>query len=214
MMKMPQGTYIAVDGAIGVGKTSLAKIIAEELDARLVLEESMSNPFLPDFYRDPRRFALQVQLTFLISRHRQQSELNQLNLFDRMVVTDYVFEKDHLFAYLNLDEREYELYRRVEQLLSADIPVPDMVVYLQSTPERLMTNIRIRDVDFERSITPEYLKELCEAYSQLFFHWDKSPLLIVNASRIDFINNEKHRRSLLEMIHRMPAGTTYFNPET
>jgi len=209
---LPSGTYIAVEGPIGVGKTSLARIIAGEIGARLVLEEALENPFLPDFYRDPRRFALQVQLTFLLSRHRQQSELNQLNLFENRVVTDYIFDKDRIFAYLNLEDRELELYNRVLEMLTADIPIPDFIIYLQSSPDRLMTNIRIRDVEFERSISPEYLQNLCECYSQFFFHWQKSPVLIVNASKIDFINNEEHRRSLLKVINKMPAGTTYFNP--
>ena len=177
-----------------------------------MLEEALENPFLPDFYRDPRRYALQVQLTFLLSRHRQQSELNQLNLFENGVVTDYIFEKDQIFAYLNLEDRELELYNRVIEMLTVDIPVPDFVIYLQSSPERLMTNIRIRDFEFERSISLEYLQNLCECYSQFFFHWQKSPLLIVNASKIDFINNEEHRQSLMKAIRKMPAGTTYFNP--
>jgi len=209
---LPSGTYIAVEGPIGVGKTSLARIIAGEIGARLVLEEAHENPFLPDFYRDPRRFALQVQLTFLLSRHRQQTELNQLNLFENNVVTDYIFDKDRIFAYLNLEDRELELYNRFTEMLEADIPVPDFVIYLQSSPERLMTNIRIRDLEFERSISLEYLQNLCECYSQFFFHWDKSPLLIINASKMDFVNNEEHRRSLMKVITKIPAGTTYFNP--
>ena len=208
------GTYIAVEGAIGVGKTTLAGIIAEELDARLILEAAMGNPFLPDFYRDPGRFGLQTQLSFLLSRHLQQSEIRQLSLFNRVVVTDYVFEKDKIFAYLNLGEREIELYNRVAELLAPDVPAPDMVIFLQSLPQRLLTNIRMRDFEFERSIAIEYLQSLCEAYSSFFFHWDRSPLLIVNATRIDFVNNEQHRRQLLEIIREMPAGTTYFNPET
>ena len=211
---LPSGTYIAIEGAIGVGTTSLAEVIAEELgDARLVLEEAEVNPFLPDFYRDPHRYALQAQLCFLLSRHRQQAELKQLSLFNRSVVSDYIFEKDRIFAYLNLEGRELELYNRVEEILASDVSAPDMVIYLQSSPERLLTNIRIRDINYERSITLDYLKNLCEAYSQFFFHWDRSPLLIVNSTRIDFVNDTNHRDLLLKIIRETPAGTTYFNPE-
>ncbi len=213
-LMLSPGTYISIEGPIGVGKTSLAKIIADELDARLVLEESLENPFLPDFYRDPHRFALQVQLNFLLLRHRQQSELKQLNLFNQNVVTDYIFEKDRIFACLNLEDRELELYNRVLELLEMDIPTPDMVIYLQSSPERLLTNIRVRDIDYERSISLEYLRNLCEMYSQFFFHWKKSPLLIVNATQMDFVNNNRHRQLLIEVVQEMPAGTTYFNPES
>ncbi len=211
---LPAGTYIAVEGVIGVGKTSLARLLAHKTGARLVLEEDFENPFLPDFYRDPRRYALQVQLNFLLERHRQQSDLKQLSLFNHSIVSDYIFEKDRIFASLNLEQRELQLYNRVAELLETDVPSPDMVIYLQSSPERLLTNIRIRNIDYERSISLEYIRNLCELYSRFFFHWDKSSLLIVNATRMDFVNNIKHRRSLLKILQKMPAGTTYFNPET
>ncbi|MDP8237967.1 MAG: deoxynucleoside kinase [Candidatus Hatepunaea meridiana] len=213
-MSIIRGTYIAVEGSIGVGKTSLARIIAQEMEAKLVLEDEIKNPFLPDFYRDPHRFALRTQLSFLLYRHEQQSSLSQLSLFQMAIVSDYIFDKDRIFANLNLDERELKLYNQVADLLESDVLTPDLVIYLQASPERLLTNIRIRDIDYERSITIEYLKNLCEAYSQFFFHWDKSPLLIVNATRMDFVNNEKHRQMLLKVVKEMPAGTSYFNPET
>ncbi|MCF7811378.1 deoxynucleoside kinase [bacterium] len=212
-MTLPPGTYIAIDGPIGVGKTSFAGILAHELSARTVLEGETDNPFLPDFYRNPRGFGLRTQLTFLLARHRQQSQLRQLSLFNQTVVTDYVFEKDRIFAHLNLDDRELDIYNRVEQLLVGDIPKPDLVIYLQSNPERLMTNIRVRDIDYERSIELEYLKQICEAYRRFFFQWHKSPLLIVNATAIDFVKNERHRAELLRIVNEMPAGTTSFNPE-
>lgn len=212
-MTLPHGTFIAIEGPIGVGKTSFASIMAHELNARTVLEGETDNPFLADFYRDPRRFGLRTQLTFLLARHRQQSRLRQLSLFNQTVVTDYVFEKDRIFAHLNLDDKELEIYQRVEQLLITDIPVPDLVIYLQSTPERLLTNIKVRDIDYERSIEMEYLEQICEAYRRFFFQWHKSPLLIVNATAIDFVKNERHRAELLKIVNEMPAGTTCFNPE-
>ena len=212
-MNLPPGTYLAFEGAIGAGKTALARIVAEETGAQLILDEADDNPYLRDFYRDPRRYALQLQLNFLLTRHRQQMEIKQINIFQQAVVTDYLYERDRIFAHLNLEERELELYDRVALLLSGEVPKPDLVVYLQSSPERLMTNIRVRDRDYESTITPEYLKELCELYHQFFFHWDATPLLILNSTRLDFVNNSEHRRSLLDAIARLPAGTTYFNPE-
>ncbi len=212
-MSLPAGTHIAVDGPIGAGTTSLARILSDEFDTRLELEDPTANPFLPDFYRDPRRFALQTQLSFLLFRHRQQASLRQLSLFHRTVVTDYIFEKDFIFAHMNLDERELDLYNRVAGILVKDVPNPDMVVYLQSSPGRLLTNIRVRDIEYERLLELDYLRQLCEAYSRFFFQWDRSPLLIVNASRIDFVNNVDHRRQLLKMVAAMPVGTTFFNPE-
>jgi len=212
-MSLQPGTYVAVEGAIGSGKTSLAKILAGEFQSRLVLEEAEPNPFLKDFYRDPRRYALQTQLAFLLSRHRQLCETRQTDIFNTSVISDYVFEKDRIFAALNLDEREFRLYSRVSALLEGELPTPDLVVYMQSSPERLLTNIRIRDFEYERSITIEYLRELCEAYHQFFFNWDRSPLLILNTTRIDFVNNPDHRSALVKIIERLPQGTTYFNPE-
>jgi len=212
-MSLVPGSLVAVEGPIGVGKSSLAKILAEELEAEALLEEASDNPFLPDFYRDQRRWALQTQITFLLQRHRQLSELNQINLFHKIVVSDYVFEKDRVFASLTLQEREFDLYVRLATVLAPEIPTPDVVVYLQAPVERLLTNIRIRDINYERRIEPDYLQSVCEAYNRFFFHWDKSPLLIVNAGRIDFIKNPDQRRRLVELIWSSPPGTTYFNPE-
>jgi len=212
-MSLSPGSLVAVEGAIGVGKSSLARILAEELEAELLVEQASSNPFLADFYRDPRRWALQTQIIFLLQRHRQLSELSQLNLFHKTIVTDYIFEKDRIFASLTLQEREYDLYNRLAEVLSTDIRNPDIVVYLQAPVERLLTNIRIRDIGYERQIEPDYLQSVCEAYSRFFIHWEKSPLLIINAGRIDFVNNLEQRRRLVELIWSCPAGTNYFNPE-
>jgi deoxyadenosine/deoxycytidine kinase len=212
-LNLKPGTYIAIEGAIGSGKSSLARIVAEEFGAQLILEEADSNPYLKDFYRDPRRYALQVQLNFLLSRHRQQMDIKQINIFQQAIVTDYLYEKDRIFAHLNLDERELELYNRVSDLLSGETPKPDLVVYLQSSADRLLTNIKVRERDYEEAITLDYLQQLCELYHQFFFRWDATSLLILNSTRLDFVNNPEHRQSLLNAIVRMPAGTTYFNPE-
>lgn len=211
---MGKGFYIAVEGPIGVGKTSLAKILVEDLNARLVLENVSENPFLADYYNNPKRFAFQTQITFLILRHRQQTELRQKDLFGEYTVSEYVYEKDNLFASLTLDEKEYNLYQRIAGLLEEEKPnVPDLVVLLQSTPERLLTNIRIRGVPYESNISVTYLKDLCEMYNRFFFGWDKSPILIINTSQIDFVKDQVQRSRLVNLIKDMPSGTTYFNPE-
>ncbi len=212
-MSLPAGSIIAIEGGIGVGKTSLARILAEELDAELILENPSSNPFLKDFYRDPRRWGLQTQITFLLSRHRQMSELRQRSILNQPVVIDYLFDKDRIFAALNLEDREFALYQNLAEALAIDIPVPDLVVYLQAPPERLLNNIRIRDIEYERSINIEYLQNLCETYNRFFFNWDRSPLLIVNAARIDFVKNEHHRKQLIKSILEARAGIIFINPE-
>ncbi len=212
-MTIASGSYIAIEGPIGVGKTSLARILAERMEMRLILEGAESNPFLPDFYKDPRRFALQTQLNFLLSRHRQQSEIKQLSLFHSAVAADYIYEKDSIFAHLTLDDRDLDLYTKIASLLDTDIPVPDMVVYLQSSSERLLTNIKVRGVGYEGGITRDYLEKLCEAYTRFFFNWERSAVLVVNTTKIDFVNNEDDCNRLIGIIADMPAGITYFNPE-
>lgn len=212
-MPLKSGSFLAVEGPIGVGKSSLARILAEELEAEPLLEDAAENPFLSDFYRDRRRWALQTQITFLLQRHRQLSELSQLNLFHKSVISDYLFEKDILFAGLTLQEREYDLYKRLAEALAPDIPAPDLVIYLQAPIDRLLTNIRIRDISYERQIEPEYLQSVYDAYNHFFIHWDRSPLLIVNTARIDFVKNLEQRRKLVDLIWNCPAGTTFFNPE-
>ncbi len=212
-MSLLPGSYIAIEGSIGVGKSSLAKLLAKELEADVIFEEPASNPFLADFYRDPARWALQTQLTYLLQRHRQLAGLKQLDMFRRRVVSDYLFDKDRMFAILNLPERDLNLYLTLADALATDIPEPDLVVYLQAPVERLLTNLRIRDIPYERQITVEYLQSVAEAYNNFFIQWTRSPLLIINATRIDFVNNPEQRRRLIDLIMDFPAGTTYFNPE-
>lgn len=204
--------YIAVEGVIGVGKTSLATLLAERLNGRLVLENPEENPFLDQFYKDPRHYAFQTQLFFLLSRFRQQQELPQPDFFHPLVVADYLFAKDRIFAYINLSEAEIALYEKVMGLLEVRIRRPDLVVYLQSSTERLLQNIRRRNRPYEKEISEEYLRTLNEAYNHYFFHYDDTPLLIVNATAIDYVNNAEHLNDLVREIAREEIGTRYYNP--
>jgi len=205
--------HLAVEGPIGAGKTTLATILAKELEAQLVLEQPEENPFLPDYYKDRDRWALQTQLIFLLSRHREQIALKQLNMFQEGVVTDYIYEKDAIFAKLALDEREYNLYSLIANRLSADIVNPNLIVYLQSTPERLLTNIRLRDREYEREMSKNYIEDLCELYNRFFSAWDRSPVLVVRTTEIDFVGNERHQRKLVEKVETLFEGRVVFNPE-
>jgi deoxyguanosine kinase len=203
---------VAIEGVIGVGKTSLANVLVEDWNARLVLEEPHKNPFLEDFYQNKAAFGFQVQLNFLFARYNQLIRLRQMNLFDQLLVTDYLFEKDKIFAYMNLDEREIVLYEKIIQFMEKDVHRPDMVVYLQSNLERLMQNIRIRNRSYEREMDPGYIKRLIESYNKYFLSYKQSPLLIVNANEIDFVNNPDHRSALVERLEKPVVGTEYFNP--
>lgn len=194
--------YIAIEGVIGVGKTSLATALAKKMNARLVLEEVEENPFLANFYRDPKRFAFPTQIYFLLSRHKQQSTIAQADLFQAKIVSDYMFLKDRIFAYVNLTEPELTLYEKIFQVLKADIPNPGLVVYLQATPEILITRIRKRNRIFERELAYEYLAQLSDAYNSFFFHYNDAPLLIVNTENLDFANNPKDFEAIYnEILH-------------
>lgn len=209
---MTKHPYIAVEGVIGVGKTSLAHLLAEKLNGRLVLENPEENPFLDQFYKDPRHFAFQTQLFFLLSRFKQQQELPAPDLFHASLIADYLFAKDRIFAYINLSEAEIALYEKVMGLMEVQVRKPDLVVYLQSSTERLMQNIRTRSRPYEKEITESYLRTLNEAYNHYFFNYDESPLLIVNSTNLDFVNNENHLAALLKEIERDQAGTRFYNP--
>jgi len=203
---------IAIEGPIGVGKTSLARLVAQHLDARLVLEEFEENPFLADFYRDPERFAFQTQLWFLLSRYRQQQELRQLDLFSPLLVTDYMFTKDRLFASLTLNDKEMALYDRVASLLERDIANPDLVVYLQSDTDRLMANVRRRSRSYEVNMDWKYLDALNQLYNEFFFRYDRGPLLIINANDLDFVNRPDDFEEIIALIREPVTGTRFFNP--
>lgn len=206
--------YLVIEGVIGVGKTTLARLIAERFGGRLILEAFEENPFLPRFYEDPERWAFHTQLSFLASRFHQQKQLLLRDLFHPFVVSDYAFDKDRIFARINLKGDELQLYETLYMLMEPNVPVPDLVVYLQSTPERLLENIQRRGRPYERRIEWSYLKALCEAYDHYFFHYAKGPLLIVNAAQIDFVQNPEDLEELIRQIleRRRYGGITYFNP--
>lgn len=205
--------HIAIEGVIGAGKTSLANRLAERLPARIVLEKFEENPFLSKFYDDPERYAFQTQLFFLLSRYRQQQELIQADLFHRFLITDYIFEKDKIFAYLNLEDDELKLYETVMNSIEHKVPVPDLVVYIQCSVERLMANIRARGSEIERTISEQYIRDLNEAYNYFFFRYKASPLLIVNATQIDFVRNDGEFDDLVSEIFRPDkAPVEYYNP--
>lgn len=209
---MGEINYINVEGSIGAGKTSLAKILAERLDARLILEETEENPFLPDFYKDTRRYAFQTQLFFLLSRHKQQQDLFATDLFHKKLVSDYFFDKDRIFASVTLDERELHLYEKLASVLEKDVPKPDLVVYLQASSEVLLNRIRERNRSYEKPIDLDYIRALNEAYNHYFFHYTRTPLLVVNTDRIDFVNNEKDLKDLLNLLATPISGTKYYVP--
>ena len=204
--------HIAVEGTIGVGKTSLAEILGERLEAKLILEEFEENPFLVDFYKDAERFAFQTQLFFLLSRYRQQQELQQTDLFTKALISDYMFVKDRLFAALNLNDKEMGLYNSVARILEKNVSSPDMVIFLQSDTDRLMLNIKKRGREYEKSIDWKYIDALNQIYNEFFFRYDKSPLLIINTNDIDFVNNKTDLEEIIEFIRTPGEGTRYFNP--
>ncbi|RCK76482.1 MAG: Deoxyadenosine kinase [Ignavibacteriae bacterium] len=205
--------YIAIEGVIGAGKTSLAQKLGGVLDAKVVLERFEENPFLQKFYEDPIHYAFQTQIFFLLSRFKQQQELMQADLFHRFLITDYIFEKDKIFAYLNLADDELKLYEMLIGNMEHKIPSPDLVVYLQSSVERLMANIKKRNRPIEKNISEEYIRDLNEAYNYFFFRYKDAPLLIVNATKIDFVNKEKDFEDLLiEILRPDKPPVEYYNP--
>ena len=204
--------YIAIEGPIGVGKTSLAELLSKELGSRLVLEDFEDNPFLPDFYNDPERFGFQTQLFFLLQRYRQQQDLRQVDMFQKLLITDYMFVKDRLFASLNLDDKEMHLYDTVASLLERNIIRPDLVIYLQADTDVLMKNIAKRGRNMERNVTWEYIDALNQVYPEYFFRYQDTPLVIINTNNIDFVENEKDLKEVIDYIRQPVSGTKFFNP--
>ncbi len=204
--------YIVVEGPIGVGKTSLARKLAESLEADVVLEEVYSNPFLERYYQDGQSAALPAQMFFLFARARQIEDLRQADLFANVRVSDYLFAKDQLFANLTLAPEELSLYNQVVDSLQVEAPVPDLVIYLQSTVDALLDRIARRGVTFERAIDRRYLEKVTDAYARFFHEYNEGPLLIVNASQIDPINNPADFEQLFQQIERTTGGRHFFNP--
>ncbi len=203
--------YIAIEGVIGVGKTSLAQLLHEHLGGRLVLEEFEENPFLEDFYKDPKRYAFQTQIFFLLSRFKQQEKIEQYDLFDRLIIADYMFYKDRIFATLNLNEKEYTLYDMVARVLEKRIVKPDLAIYLRASTPRLMRNIQQRGRAYERHITTEYIDSLNQLYDEFFFHYTETPLLIINTENIDFVHNKHHFEQILIEISKHTKGKKIIN---
>ena len=209
---MAKAKYIVVEGPIGVGKTSLAKILANEFQARTIFERIEDNPFLPKFYQSRETYAFQNQTFFLLNRYQQQMELAQDDLFNQNAIADYLFAKDQIFATLTLSAEELSLYQQIYALLNTRVPKPDMVVYLQARPEVLYKRVKKRDKKYERSVTFDYLTEVAQAYNQFFFHYDETPLLVVNTSEIDFVASSKDLADLIKEINSMGSGTQHFIP--
>ncbi len=204
--------FIVVEGPIGVGKTTLARRLAESFGSDLLLEEADDNPFLERFYQDPRSAALQTQLFFLFQRARQLQDLRQTDMFRPVRVADFIMEKDRLFAQITLDEEEYKLYEQVYQHVTLDAPVPDLVIYLQAPADVLSKRVAKRGRHYERHMDEAYLQNIVESYTRFFYDYAQSPLLIVNAADIDLVSNDSDYQLLLEQIHRTRSGRHYFNP--
>ncbi len=211
---MNKYNYIAIEGVIGAGKTSLCNLLAKRYNAKVVLEEFEENPFLPKFYEDRKHYAFQTQLAFLASRFQQQDKLTSRDLFHEMVISDYIFDKDRIFARLNLEDDELALYDKIYHIMSGIAAKPDLLIYLQSSIDRLLDNIRIRGRSYERDIDPNYLRDLNDAYNHFFHHYDKSPILIINATEIDFVNNDEHLSYIEQTIFNEPlrGNRIYINP--
>jgi deoxyadenosine/deoxycytidine kinase len=203
--------HIAVEGPIGVGKTSLVELLASRFEGVKILED-VANPFLEPFYRGKEGAAFQVQLFFLLSRHQQHVELSQMELFTRFVVSDYTMPKDRIFARMNLDDEEFRLYDRLYRLLTARLPKPDLVIYLEASVDTCMKRIRMRGREFERGMDPAYLQKLKDAYNAFFFRYAETPLLVVNTDEIDFVNRAEDFDNLIHQIARTRQGTQVYVP--
>jgi deoxyguanosine kinase len=204
--------HIVIEGPLGVGKTSLAMMLAEKLSGQPLLEDVEENPFLVHFYENPKKYAFQAQIFFLLRRYNQASAMSQIDLFSRVTVSDFLFDKDRVFARSNLDENEYWLYEQLFQILKKRIPAPDLVIFLQAKTEVLMERIKIRNRKYERSIGYKYLEKINQAFNEFFFHYTDSPLLVVNASEIDFVHVPDDFEDLVEQIRSMKSGTQYYVP--
>ena len=203
--------HIAVEGPIGVGKTSLVDLLAKRFRGTRVLED-VDNPFLAEFYKDKRGAAFRCQLFFLLSRYDQQRAVAQRDLFTELVLADYTFQKDKIFAYLTLEDSELMIYNRLYNVLIESVPKPDVVVYLQANLETLLKRIKRRGRGYEKAISPAYLQELSDAYAHYFYRYDETPLLVVNTNGIDFVHTPEHFENLVEQIRNAQKGTQYYAP--
>lgn len=204
--------YVVVEGPVGIGKTSLARRLAKAFKCQLILEQPEENPFLERFYQSRKQYALPTQLYFLFQRTRQLRELKQSDMFSPVRVADFMLEKDPIFAKVTLDDDEHRLYQQVYNQLSPEVPIPDLVIYLQAPVEVLMERIRRRDVDYEHGIERDYLQQIVDSYTTFFYKYHLAPLLIVNAAQINFVDNDGDFQTLLEHIKKTKSGRHFFNP--
>lgn len=202
---------IAVEGPIGVGKTSFVELLAKKFDAHRVLE-NLDNPFLQGFYEDQQGAAFQVQLFFLLSRYRQLQELEQRDLFQQVTILDYIFPKDKIFAYLNLDDSELLIYDKLYAMLEEQVTKPDLVIFLQAETRTLVERISRRNREYESQISDAYINEVNKAYNYFFFHYTQTPLLVIDTTSIDFVHHEEHLVELVEQIRKMDRGVQYYRP--
>jgi len=207
-----QKNYIVVEGPLGVGKTSFAMLLAEKIHGKAILEETEGNPFLASFYKDPKKFAFQTQLFFILRRFQKQEEINQIDIFRRVVISDFLFDKDRIFARLNLDDREFSLYEQIFHLLKTRILKPNLVIFLQARTGILKERIKRRNRDYEKSINMKYLDQINQAFNEFFFHYTETPLLVIDASEIDFVNVPADLDNLIVEIEKMEKGTKYYVP--
>ena len=203
---------ISIEGTIGAGKTSLANMVSMNLKAKLILEKFEENPFLKDFYQNQNRHAFQTQLFFLLSRYSQHQDLKQVDIFSKILVSDYMFIKDRLFASLNLNDREMVLYDNIAKILEKDIIYPDLAIFLQADTDKLMSNIKKRGRQYEQDIDWNYIDSLNQVYNEYFFRYDKGPLLIINTNDIDFVNNKDDFKGILKFLNEPIKGRKYYNP--
>jgi len=210
-MSLSRFRYIVIEGPIGAGKTSLAQRLAERLEGETLLERPELNPFLPKFYQEPDRYALQNQLFFLFQRIQQLRELKQLDLFGHITVADFLLDKDPLFARLTLSADELHLYQQIYDTLKPQAPRPDLVVYLQAQPETLIQRVKKRGRDYERQMAEDYLAALGDSYSRFFYHYVEAPVLIVNSEHLNFVDRDRDLELLLERISNMRGGREFFN---
>lgn len=204
--------YIVVEGPLGVGKTSLALLLAERINGKTILEDTEGNPFLANFYKDPKRYAFQTQLFFMLRRFQKQEEINQIDLFKRVVVSDFLFDKDRIFARLNLVDREFSVYEQIFHFLKVRVLRPDLVIFLQARTDVLKQRIKKRNLDYEKSINLKYLDQINQAFNEFFFHYTETPLLVINASEIDFVTVSSDLDNLILEIQKMEKGTKYYVP--
>ena len=204
--------YIVIEGPLGVGKTSLAMMLSEKMEGQALLEDVEENPFLVNFYQNPKKYAFQTQVFFLLRRYNLTAELAQIDLFSRVTVSDFLFDKDRIFARVNLEDDEYWLYEQLFQILRKRIMPPDLVIFLQAKTDVLVDRIRRRNKKYERTISHKYLDRINQAFNEFFFHYTDSPLLVVNASEIDFVNNPGEFEDLMAHIQAMKSGTQYYVP--